>query len=69
MIKRNPEAQCDNCPYFEKGNLFEQGDCRRNAPIKGVHNGQVVVVSWPQVTVHHVCGQHPDFLLNYTSEF
>lgn len=52
MKQRNPDAQCENCPYFrDAGAVAMCGECRRhsnNTPGR-----------WPG----DWCGEHPEFFL------
>ena len=57
-MKRNPAANCGNCPYWE---LIEKslGECRQdNAKVIDQDDGALV---FPLTTDYEWCGQHPDF--------
>lgn len=49
---RNPEARCENCPYWLSGHPLPQGVCLRFPP--------------PETLTYNYafCGEHPDFLID-----
>jgi hypothetical protein len=55
-MKRNPEANCGNCPYYYKPEDEKSGWCRHSAELatsEGQYEGRTNPNSW--------CGDHPDF--------
>lgn len=62
MKKRNPEACCETCPYWDSEDLLNgNGVCSRRAPLPGKKFGESAL--WPFTTENDWCGEHPDFFL------
>ena len=59
-MKRNPAANCGNCPYWYWPAENDYGECRVNAPKAYTFNSGEVEF---HLHTHndHWCGQHPDF--------
>lgn len=55
-------TDCETCRYFSKGPLFEQGECRRHAPVIGHPDsitGDDGPGRYPQMrTTGFGCGEH-----------
>jgi len=62
MKKRNPNANCSNCPYSDR--KTEPWLCARFPP-STVFVGRVdmVKLSAPRVDATGLCGEHPEFFL------
>lgn len=69
-MKRNPEATCGNCPYFEKhtgviGIAEGNGSCLILPPINVILHPKTGTkrTLTPVTNAVFWCGQHPDFEL------
>lgn len=61
------DTQCKTCRFFEKNNYYNMGDCRRHAPIREVHRGDVFALTnqepssyWPGVREDDYCGDYEE---------
>ncbi len=62
-MKRNPEATCSSCPFYNP-NKFDpiSGHCQAAPMVYTPSQEEPWLFSWPPTLPEEWCGLHPDFL-------
>jgi len=75
MKQRNPEARCENCPYFDDTTGRDSAMCLRHAPMPAswtvcdttgtarfeIYESDAGFSYPPATDPEAVCGEHPNF--------